>query len=199
MKFFTKYNIASIALIVLVLIGQFIPFTNTEKLQSSYEDPSKTWAELPVGMTGKDRSSWPAEIKYGDFDTWEPETQVKYPLYGKKNVSIFTYVWNPAGSLHTFQYIGYVFLHVFLVGLALFAFLVKNYMAKAVVAFMFALEQIFAFVETLILKSSGFLTPYAFTTYFLLVTALLTIAIGIFFIPEYKREKAANAELKKQL
>lgn len=199
MKFFTKYNVVSIVLMVLFLVVQFLPFTNTAKLDAAYENAGKTWAEMPVGMTGKDKSDWPVEIRFDEFENWDKEIQQKYPLYGEKNVSIFTYVWNPAGSLKTSQYIAYVLIQVLFIAFGLFAFLVKNYMAKAVVAFMFGLGQIYAFIQTLVLKASGFLQPYMAVPVLLLVLGLFAIAVGVFFIPKYFADKKANAELKKSL
>ena len=67
MKFLNKYNYISFVLLFLVIVAQFVPFTNSAKLYSEVEDMGKTWAELPVGITGKDKSSWPPEIKYGEL------------------------------------------------------------------------------------------------------------------------------------
>ena len=199
MKFFNKYNIASLVLLLLFVVAQFVPFTHTTKLVSEVEDAGKTWAELPVGIAGKDRGTWPSEIKYGEFKDWEPEVQKKYPLYGEKNVSIFSYVWNPAGALYGKKVNAFVFAQVAFLAFALAAFLIKNYMAKAVFAFIFALSNFLSTVLMFLLKASGDLTPYLGVPIFSLVIGLAAVALGIYFIPEYFREKARNEEIRKSI
>ena len=186
-------------MLVLTVVVQLVPFTNTANLDSEVEDASKTWAELPVGLAGKERFTWPSEIKYGDFNDWEPEVQEKYPLYGEKDISIFTYVWNPAGALSMSKVNCYIFVQILFIAFGIFAFLIKNSLAKAVVSFIFALSYIYAFVQTLILKSMEVLVPFMPTTVCLLVLGLFAVAIGINYIPEWKREKVENANRKASL
>ena len=199
MKFFNKYNIASLVLLLLFVVAQFVPFTHTTKLFSEVEDAGKTWAELPVGITGKDRGSWPSEIKYGDFKDWEKEVQEKYPLYGEKNISLFTYVWDPAGALYGKKVNAFIFAQVAFIAFALAAFLIKNYMAKAVFAFIFAIANFLSTALMFMLKASGDLTPYLGVPVFNLVVGLAAVALGIYFIPEYFREKARNEEIRKSI
>lgn len=213
MNFFNKYNIVSLALLAAFIIVQFVPFTHSTLIYSEVEDSqtvfdeatqsyvtnSKTWAQLPVGVTGKDRGSWPTEIKYGEFNEWEPEVQEKYPLYGEKQISIFTYVWNPAGALYGHKVNAYILIQVLFIAFGLFAFLIKNYMSKAVVAFLFGLSNIWAFVTTLLLRASEELTAYWPTTILLLILGLAAVAAGIYFIPQYFRDKAHNEAVRKSL
>lgn len=199
MKFFNKYSIASIALLLLILIVQLVPFTHSTRIVSEVEDMGKTWAELPVGVAGKDRSSWPSEIKYGNFEDWDPSVQEKYPLYGEKEVSMFNYVWNPAGALYGEKVGAFIMVQVLFIAFAIFALLIRNYMAKAVVTFIFALTQIWAFIKTLLLKSAGDLDPYMLVPYLVLVLALATIALGVYFIPQYFRDVRHNEKVRKSL
>lgn len=200
MKLLNKYNIISWVLLLLIVIVQLIPFTNSTKLVSEVEDPGKTWAELPVGQTGKDKSDWPSEIKYGEFKDWDPSVQAKYPLYGERGVSIFTYVWNPAGALSGTEVNAYVFTQVAFIALLLFTFLVKNFMAKAVVAFIVGLGYIWAFVRTLLLNIAAGTSPFSMVVaILLLVIGLASIAAGVYFIPEYFRQKKLNEEIRKSL
>jgi len=195
MKFLNKFNIISLAVIVLTLVVQLVPFTHSTKIYSEVEDvqqyfdettnqyvvKAKTWAELPIGVTGKDRGSWPSEIKFGEFKDLDPVVQEKYPLYGEKNISIFTFV------------------QVLFIAFVLFSFLVKNFLAKAVVAFLFGFSHIWAFVRSLLLSASGELEPYTFTLVLLIVIGLAVIAAGVYFVPEYFKEKAKNEAVRKSL
>ncbi|MGI5071285.1 hypothetical protein HRO26_09085 [Treponema pectinovorum] len=199
MKFFNKYNTVSFALLLLVLVVQLVPFTNSTKIESEVEDAGKTWAELPIGVTGKDRSSWPSEIKYGEFKDWDVPIKEKYPLYGERQISIFTYVWNPAGALYGYRVGAYILPQVMFIAFAIFTFLVKNFMAKAVVAFIFGLTHIWAFAKTLMLTSSGNLEPYMAIPVLLLILGLALIAVGIWCIPQYFRDKAHNEHVRKSL
>lgn len=200
MKLLNKYNIISWVLLLLIVIVQLIPFTNSTKLVSEVEAPGKTWAELPVGQTGKDKSDWPSEIKYGEFKDWDPSVQAKYPLYGERNVSIFTYVWNPAGALSGAEVNAYVFTQVAFIALLLFTFLVKNFMAKAVVAFIVGLGYVWAFVRTLLLNAEAGTAPFSMVVaILLLVIGLASIAAGVYFIPEHFRQKRLNEEIRKSL
>jgi len=213
MKFLNKFNIISLAVIVLTLVVQLVPFTHSTKIYSEVEDvqqyfdettnqyvvKAKTWAELPIGVTGKDRGSWPSEIKFGEFKDLDPVVQEKYPLYGEKNISIFTYVWNPAGALYGHRVNAYILVQVLFIAFVLFSFLVKNFLAKAVVAFLFGFSHIWAFVRSLLLSASGELEPYTFTLVLLIVIGLAVIAAGVYFVPEYFKEKAKNEAVRKSL
>jgi len=199
MKYLNKYHIISLALLVLVLFVQLVPFTNSSNVNSDIEDWGKTWAELPIGVAGKAKSAWPAEIKYGNFEDWEPSVKEKYPLYGEKNVSIFTYVWNPAGALAGHKVNAYILVQVLFIAFALFSFLVKNYLAKAIVAFLFGFAHLYAFIQSFVLKSADELVPFMPTVILLAVMAAACFAVGAYFIPEYLRDKAKNAEIKKSL
>ena len=213
MKFFDKYKCVSLAVLAAVLIVQLVPFTHSTKIYSEVEDAqqvfdeatqsyitkAKTWAQLPIGVAGKDRGSWPSEIKFGEYEELDPATQEKYPLYGEKQISIFTYVWNPAGALYGHRVNAYILLQVLFLTFALFAFLIKNFMAKAVAAFLLGLSSIFAFTSTIVLKVSGDLQPYMVTTVLVLITGLAAIAAGVYFIPEYFPEKAHNEAVRKSL
>ncbi len=200
MNFFkNKYNIISVVLLLLVVVSQLIPFTSSTKIYSEVEDEGKTWAELPVGITGKYKSDWPSEIKYGEFKDWEPSVQAKYPLYGEKTVSVFTYVWNPAGALYGNKVNAYIFTEVAFIAFLLFAVFVKNFMAKAVVAFILALINIWAAVQSFVLKASGDLEPGMAVVVMFIIIALGAIAAGVYFIPEYFRLKRHNEEVRKSL
>ena len=197
--FKNKYNVISVVLLLLVVVAQLIPFTNSTKLYSEVENPGKTWAELPVGQSGKDRSDWPPEIKYGEFKDWAPEVQAKYPLYGERAISIFTYVWNPAGALYGHKVNAFIFTQVAFIAFLLFTLFVKNFMAKAVVAFILALANIWALVQSLILKSSGDLEPGMAVIVLFAIIAVGAIAAGVYFIPEHFRMKKHNEEIRKSL
>ena len=210
--FKNKYNVISVVLLLLVVVAQLIPFTNSTKLYSEVENPGKTWAELPVGQSGKDRSDWPPEIKYGEFKDWAPEVQAKYPLYGERAISIFTYVWNPAGALYGHKVNAFIFTQVAFIAFLLFTLFVKNFMAKAVVAFILALANIWAVVQSFILNSSGDLVliitnadgthsvePGIAVIILLAVIALGAIVAGVYFIPEHFRMKKHNEEIRKSL
>lgn len=201
MKSIGKRNllISSIVLVVLFWVVQLLPFVNTTEIQSQTEDPSKTWAELPVSIVGKDRMSWPTEIKYDEFDQWAQEIQQQYPLYGEKNISVFTYVWYPAGSMYTHQYFCFVLAQVLMIAFILFAIFIKNHMAKAVVSFIFALGLIYAFVQTLLLKGEAFINPNMVVTYLFVVLAVAAIVVGVLNIPEFFEDKAKNENLKTRL
>lgn len=199
MKFLNKYNYISFVLLFLVIVAQFVPFTNSAKLYSEVEDMGKTWAELPVGITGKDKSSWPPEIKYGEFKDWEKSVQEKYPLYGEKTISLFTYVWDPAGALYGQKVNAFIFAQVAFIAFLLATFLIKNFMAKAVFAFILGITHIWAFVQMFVLKGTGDLSPYMVVPVFMAVIAVLAIAAGVYFIPEYFREKKHNEEIRKSL
>lgn len=201
MKFLNKYNVISWVLLLLILIVQLIPFSNSTKLNSEVEDPGKTWAELPVGQTGKDKSDWPSEIKYGEFKDWDPSVQEKYPLYGERSVSIFTYVWNPAGALSGKEVNAYIFTQVLFIALLLFTFLVRNFMAKAVVLFITGIGYVWAFARTVLLngEAAGSAPFSMVVAVLLLIIGLGAIAAGIYFIPEHFRQKALNEEIRKSL
>lgn len=260
MKKLNKYHIVSLVLLALVLVVQLVPFTHSTLLKSDVEDQSMTWAELPVGVTGKDRNDWPTEIKYEKTDYWKnaqtlpatadaivqtvkstPDFGIwtvsdavstyeaavadgtdadriaaakknveesvanvksvceKYPLYGEKQISLFTYIWNPSGALWANQFLAFLFVHVAFIAFALFAFLVKNYMAKAIVAFIFGISNICAFVQCFVLKSADLLAPYLPTVILLAVSAVAAVAVGVYFIPAYLADKAHNEEVKKSL
>lgn len=185
----SKNTIAAIVLLVLTVVVQFLPFVNTAELKSETEDFGKTWAELPKGISGEDRSSWPSEIKYGDFDTWEPEVQAKYPLIGKKDISIFQYVWLPAGALTGAQVNCYVLVQVMFIAFALFSFFVSSKLAQAVVSYMFGLSYVYAFVQTLILKGAGMMIPSMVTTVCLVVLAVLVLVYSVMINIEYVKTK----------
>lgn len=199
MKFFTKSNIIACVLLALTIIVQLIPFTNSTLLQSEVEDPGKTWAEIPVGLAGKSKFDWPSEIKYGDFKDWEPEVQNNYPLYGEREVSIFTYVWNPGGALEMHKVNAYIFVQILFIAFGVIAFLAHSSLVKSVFAFIFGATYIWAFVTTLILKSAEELVPYMPTTVLLAVMAVACIVVGVLYIPEWKKEKAENAARKASL
>ena len=294
MKFLNKYKIVSIALLLVIAVVHFLPFTHTTNIQSVDEKGNLSWAELPnsTKIPGKGFSDWPSEIKRDvsawknaekareiyktlatsqdkvsvlteiretikddyfaeDFvkacdkaiedaavnaDVFNTKVEVKtseiganntveekveyvnyldskvnpaardyftflsvYPLYGEKDISIFTLVWHPAGALEMPLVNALILVPLLFILFGIFAFFVKNYMAKAVVAFLFSLGQIWAFIRILVLNGSGELPSYIYVGILLLVTALATIAVGVWFIPEFFREKEANAKLKKSL
>ena len=78
-------------------------------------------------------------------------------------------------------------------------FLIKNFMAKAVFAFILGITHIWAFVQMFVLKGTGDLSPYMVVPVFMAVIAVLAIAAGVYFIPEYFREKKHNEEIRKSL
>ncbi len=140
----------------------------------------------------------------------------KYPLYGKKNISLFQYVWRPAAGLANRQFVWFLIPELMFIAFALFAFLIKNYMAKAVVGFMFAATQICQFISILYLRSADFevwtsgrlgtvqisdflANSSMLVAVLVLIMSFVTIGVSVYFIPQWKRDKAANAELKKKL